>query len=464
MRKAGKPMFFIVVLLIATFTYLSLIGAKSYYGDKETVYFKGAGDIRWGIDIQGGVEAVFAPEAGAKNVTPENMDSAKGIIDTRLVYNNITDYDIYADKTHNQIIVRFPWKSGETDFDPQAAVQELGETAILTFCEGTTKDTVILTGAVDVEKAEPNYVSADPSQSNGYTGYVVSLKLKPSGVSKFAEATGRLTGQQISIWMDDAMISAPNVNEKISDGSCIITGMATKEDAQDLAAKINAGSLPFKLTVDNSKLQIITPTMGTQALDIMLLASIIAFALVCVMMILRYRAPGVVACIALLGQVGGMLACVSGFFSSIPSFTLTIPGIAGIILSIGMGVDANVITSERIKEELATGKTLDGAIDAGYENGFSAILDGNVTVIIVSIVLMGAFGPPDSLPAKIVSPLMFMFNSSITGSIYSFGYTLLMGVIFNFIMGVVASRLMLKGLSRFKAMRRLTFYGGVKHA
>ena len=469
-KKAGKPTFFVVALLIAAFTFLTLFGFRTYFGDKENLYFKGVSDIRWGIDISGGVEAIFAPEEGAENVTSEEMDAAKQVITTRLVNKGITDHEVYADKAHNQIIVRFPWKSGEADFDPAAAVKELGEMAVLTFRRGAseTKDSnpLILEGSVDIKSASPNYISADQN-SGSQAGYVVSLELTDAGKSKFAAITGELAGSEtpISIWMDDLIISAPTVNNRIDDGKAMITGSNfTREQVTELAEKINAGSLRFKMTVDESKLQIIPPTLGRQALDVMLMAGIIAFGLVCLMMLLRYRLPGAVACIALIGQVGGMLACVSGFFGGFNSFTLTIPGIAGIILSIGMGVDANVITSERIREELAVGKTLDGAIDAGYDNGFSAILDGNITVIIVAIVLMGAFGPPDSMAATIVSPLMFLFNSSITGSIYSFGYTLLMGVIFNFIMGVMASRLMLKGLSRFKPLRKLTFYGGAKNA
>jgi len=133
------------------------------------------------------------------------------------------------------------------------------------------------------------------------------------------------------------------------------------------------------------------------------------------------------------------------------------------ILSIGIGVDCNVIASERIMDEFKKGKTIDGAINAGFKNSFSAILDGNVTVIIVSIVLMGAFGSPDSLMAKLLSPFMSLFSSSITGSIYSFGYTLLMGVVFNFLMGVISTRLMLKSISRFKCMRKPQFYGGAKN-
>ncbi|MGI6269162.1 MAG: protein translocase subunit SecF [Candidatus Howiella sp.] len=453
MKRVGKPWFFIVAILIISLTFVAFFGINNYYGDNRIVYVKGAEDIRWGIDIQGGVEAVFAPDIETGSITDENMDAAKEIIETRLVNQNITDSEVYTDYSNKQVIVRFPWKSGESDFDPTAAVQELGETALLTFCEGTTQDTVVLSGAADIDHA-----AATVNQETG--AYVVSLTLTAEGKSKFAEATSRLVNQQISIWMDDTMISAPTVNEAITDGQAMISGSFDADSATELANKINAGSLPFALTVDDSKLQIVSPTLGAEALNVMLIAGAIAFLLVCVLMIIRYRLPGIIASIALLGQVGGMIACVSGFFSGVESFTLTIPGIAGIILSIGMGVDANVIAAERIKEEFDKGKTIDGAIDTGYKNSWSAILDGNVTVIIISVVLMGAFGTPDN-------PLAWMFSwlsSSITGSIYSFGYTLLIGVIFNFVMGVTATRIMLKSISQFKCMRKPSFYGGAKPA
>ena len=150
-------------------------------------------------------------------------------------------------------------------------------------------------------------------------------------------------------------------------------------------------------------------------------------------MILYYRLPGLIACVALCGHLAGTLLCIS-----IPQFTLTLPGIAGIILSIGMGVDCNVITAERIKEELRVGKTLDGAIDAGFERSFSAIFDGNITVIIVGTLLM-------------------IFGS---GTVTSFGYTLIIGVIFNFIMGLTFSRLMLKSISKFSGVRKNWLFGG----
>ena len=455
-KRTGKWVFFVVFVLILALTYGAFFGAENYYGDTRNVYLKGAKDIRWGIDIRGGVEAVFSPDKKGVEITEGDMDAAKSIIETRLVSKNITDYEVYTDADNYQIIVRFPWAADESNFDAAAAVQELGETALLKFCKNQTSTDVILSGAADVKRAEAGLDKKGE--------YVVYLEFTEQGRQKFATATKALVGQQVSIWMDDTMLSAPTVQEAITEGSPYITGMAGPEDAKALADKINAGSLPFALTVDNSKLQVISPTLGADALKVMVIAGAIAFGLVCLLMILRYRLNGVVTAIALLGQLAGSIACISGFFASADSFTLTIPGIAGIILSIGVGVDCNVIAAERIRDEFKKGKTIDGAIDSGFKNSLSAIIDGNVTIVIVAIVLMGAFGTPDSLVAKIFSPLMSLFGSQVTGSIYSFGYTLLIGVIFNLIMGVLASKLMLKSISGLKLFRKPWFYGGKTNA
>ncbi len=456
-KRTGKLVFLVVFVLILALTYTAFFGIDNYYGDTRKIIFKGANDIRWGIDIKGGVEAVFSPDKADVDITDSDMDAAKAIIETRLVNNNITDYEVYADNNNNQIIVRFPWAADESDFDAAAAVQELGETALLSFCRNEDNKDVILSGAADIKSAQPGL---DEEGNN----YVVYLDFTSQGSAKFATATQEMLNKTISIWMDDQMISAPTVNSVITNGSAYITGMANAEEAKELADKINAGSLPFALTVDDSKLQIVSPTLGADALKVMLIAGSIAFAVICLLMILRYRLNGVVASIALLGQLAGSIACISGYFANASSFTLTIPGIAGIILSIGVGVDCNVIASERIRDEFAKGKTIDGSIDSGFKNSLNAIIDGNVTIVIVSLVLMGAFGTPDSILAKLFAPLMSLFGTSITGAIYSFGYTLLVGVIFNLIMGVLASKLMLKGVSQFKALRKPWLYGGNKNA
>ncbi len=461
MKRKAKIKFFVVLALLLVFSYAAFFGINidNYYGDTNTFHFgiRGAKDIRWGIDISGGVEAVFAPDIEDADITDENMDSAKEIIETRLVNHNITDYEVFVDYEKHQVVVRFPQPSdSEENFDAQEVVNELGETAQLTFCRNTDTDDVILTGD-DIQKAEGGYIDG--------TGYVVNLTLKSSGVSKFSSATKELAASSgtISIWMDDIQISNPTVNEQIDSKTCYIEGMEDAESAQELADKINAGALPFALTTDNEMLQIITPTLGNEALTVMLIAGIIAFVIICLIMILRYRMCGIVASIALLGQAAGLIACISGFFDSWDSFTLTVPGIAGIILSIGMGVDANVITSERIKDEFANGKTIDGAISKGYSNAISSIIDGNVTNVLVAIVLMGAFGTTDGFFYKLFSWVLSFFSTSITGSIYSFGYTLLIGAVVNLIMAVLASRAMLKGISQFKVLRKPWLYGGAKN-
>ena len=181
-------------------------------------------------------------------------------------------------------------------------------------------------------------------------------------------------------------------------------------------------------------------------------------------MILYYRLPGFVATIALVGQLAGTIAAITGFFNVFPSFTLTVPGIAGIILGLGFGVDANIISAERIREEIRTGKGIDSAIQAGFKNAFSAIFDSNITVVFVAVILMGVFGPSDGIFAI---PFNFLFSwlglgTATAGSIYSFGYTLLVSIILNFVMGVLCSRLMLRSLAGFKPFRKAWLYGGEK--
>lgn len=430
MRKVGKPVVFVVVAIIIVFTTLAFFGISTSYGDITTTYIKGVDDIRWGIDIRGGVDVTFTPPEGY-DATPEEMAAAESIIKVRLVSQNITDYETYVDEAKDRIIVRFPWKEGETDFNPEQAVKELGETALLTFRENQS-------GPVVIEGKHVKSASAEPSPDG--RGSQVKLELTDEGAELFSDATGRLIGQQISIWMDDTMISAPRVDSQIPGGIAYITGGAQGFDVKEakaLADRINGGALPFKLETEN--FSTISPTLGFGARDAMVTAGVIAFVLVAIFIIIMYRMCGVVASIALVGQVAGMIACLTGFFAPFPSFTLTLPGIAGIILSIGMGVDANVITSERIKEELRNGKTLDGAIDSGFQRTFSAIFDGNITMVIVAIILMGAFGPPQSIFNSLLSPIFRWFGPSATGAIYSFGFTLIVGVIFNFIMGVTAS-------------------------
>lgn len=465
-KRVKKPVFFVVFVLIGLFALSVLFGWSSWFGDIETVYIKGVDDIRFGIDIKGGVDVTFTPPEDY-DATEAQLDAAKEVIVQRMIKLSITDYEAYVDYSNDRIIVRFPWKEGETSFDPEAAVKELGETAELTFREGIETDSlgapagvtlsnVILTGK-DVAEAFAYY---DQSESAGSDRWQVSLELTAEGAQKFHDATARLyqEGGTISIWMDDTCVSYPRVNAVISDGRASISGNFDGDSAKKLADQINSGALPFKLVT--ASFSTISPSLGMGALEAMVVAGIIAFIFIALYIIVIYRLPGFVAVIALVGQVAGTLAFVSGYFGINDSGILTIPGIAGIILAVGMGVDANVITAERIKEELAAGKTLDGSLASGYKRALSAILDGNITMILVAIILMGAFGTPDSLFSKMLHFVFFMFGPSTAGTIYSFGFTLLTGTVLNLFFGVFCSRLMVMSLSGFKKLRDPWLYGG----
>ena len=467
MKKTGKLTFFIVVALIALFSLSAIVGLDYRFGDNTKTMIKGIDDIRLGIDIKGGVDATFAP-AGDFDASDEQLDAATEVIKTRLSSLGITDSKVYSDSKSDRIIVRFPWQAGETNFDPESAVKELGEMAELTFRMGTESTTdatgkSAYTGEIVLQGSDVDSASVMSHQNDETMNQeiVVALDLKDTGVQKFADATQQAMNANvpIAIWMDDEQISAPSVNTVITDGSAVITGNFTYETAKKLADQINGGALPFKMETKSTNT--ISPTMGEGSLDAIMLAAAIAFAFIAVYMIVLYRLPGVVAVIALIGQITGSIAFVTGWFGFMNGSTLTIPGIAGIILAVGMGVDANIITGERIKEELKTGKSLDASIKIAYKRAFSAILDGNLTNVIIAVILMGAFGVPSSFFSKILNKtIFFAFGATAEGFVYSFGFTLLAGVILNFVMGVFAARLMVTSLSKFNCFKNRKLYGG----
>lgn len=414
-----KSVFAIIILLIFAITYVAVFGI--HIGDSETgFHIKGAGEIRFGIDIRGGVEAVYEAKDLNRKPTDAELESAKLIMETRLDEKKILDREVAIDKINGQILVRFPWKTGESEFNPQKAIAELGETAKLTFRD---PDGNILVEGKNVKESTVQYHQQDNRP-------IVTLKFDAEGSKLFAAATEKFKGQKISIYMDETMISDPKVEDTITSGEAIISNIQTAEEAVDLSAKINAGSLPFSLISKNHST--ISPTVGEGALDVMVKAGLIAFALICVFMILYYRLMGFVACFGILLQLAIQLLSLS-----IPQITLTLPGIAGMILSLGMGVDANVIISERVREEMKLGKSLGAAIVSGYHRAFSAVFDGNITSMIVAIVLM-------------------ILGS---GAMKSFGYTLLIGTALNFLCGVTVSKHMMKSFSFIKFFRNNFFYG-----
>ncbi len=407
-----KPVFFIVLVIALVMAYCAV--------------FIGAPDMRFGIDIRGGVDATYEPVGLDRKATSGELESARTIIETRLDAKNILDRDVIIDKDNGSIIVRFPWKAEETDFDPQKAMTELGETAQLTFRDD--EGNILVTGS-NVVNSEPGRYPSNGGNVLKAGQYVVSLTFDEKGKQLFSDATEKLIGKNISIYMDDTLIQTAIVSAHITGGEAIIDGMENYDVAKSLSDKINSGSLPFSMTTKNHST--ISPSLGKGALNVMVYAGLIAFCIICVLLIFYYRLPGFVACISLMIQIAGQILAIS-----IPQVTLTLTGIAGVILSIGMGVDANVIISERISEEIKSGKTVRSAITSGFKGAFTSVFDGNITVLIVGVILM-------------------IFGS---GSLLSFAYSLLTGIFFNFVAGVTASRLMIWSLSEFKALRKPSLY------
>ena len=234
--RAKKYTCVIIALIVAVIVSVAFFGL-----DFGPLKIKGADEIRFGIDIRGGVEAVYAPKDLDRAPTSEEMEAARAVIENRMDTQNILDRDVTVDKSTGQILVRFPWKSDETDFNPQNAIAELGETARLTFRD---PDGNIVVEGKDVKKSTPN---VDPQTNQP----VVQLEFNTEGAKAFEEATGRLVNQRISIYMDETLLSAPNVQQKISGGSAVITGMESSEAAKELSDKINSGALPFSLVSKN---------------------------------------------------------------------------------------------------------------------------------------------------------------------------------------------------------------------
>ncbi len=411
--KKTKPVFFIVLAIAVLMSYMAAYGIHI-----GSFNMKGANEMRYGIDINGGVDAVFQPETDTKP-TLEQLEAARSVIEVRLDNQNIMDREVTIDKEGGYVIVRFPWKSDEKDFDPERAIAELGDMAELKF---TDADGNKLIDGSHVTKSYPQL-----NKQNGQ--YEVALVFDEEGTKTLASVTKEYYGKQMDIYMDETLIQDARISAVITDGECVINGMKDYDEAKDLAEKISSGALPFSMVTKNYST--ISPSLGSGALNVMVDAGLIAFVIICVLLLAYYRLPGVVACISLIIQISGQILMLS-----VPQMSLTLQGIAGIILSIGMGVDANVISSERISEEIKSGKSTASAIASGFANSFSSIFDGNITVLIVAVIMM-TLG---------------------SGSLLSFGYTLFAGIIFNFIGGVTASRLMIRSLNSFKFLQKPALY------
>ena len=323
------------------------------------------GGIKLGLDLAGGVSITY--QAKEENPSAEDMSDTQYKLQQR-VQNYSSEAEVYQEGG-NRINVDIP---GVTDANK--ILEELGKPGSLQFYDENWN--VVLEGT-DVASAKAVIYK---DQQTGNNNYEVALTFTDEGTKKFADVTAANVGKKIAIVYDNVMYSNPTVQQAITGGQASISGMTSYEEAENLASTIRIGSLSLEL--EELRSNVVGAKLGQEAITTSLKAGAIGFGIVCVFMIVVYLIPGLAASLALCLYVALMLILLAAF-----EVTLTLPGIAGIILSIGMAVDANVIIFERIKEEMAAGKTVKSAIDSGFKRAFTAILDSNITTLIACGVL-----------------------------------------------------------------------------
>jgi len=409
----GKSAFILCLVFLALvgFGFLLTLGVG------ENKIFS-IGNINQGLDLMGGVSILY--EADKTGPTPEEMNSAKTLIQGRLDRNGYTEAEA-AIEGENRIRVDIPGVD-----NAETAKTQIGATAQLYFAEITTDDeymfalqdengeeirfNVLLTG----DYVANAYRQVYQESQNSIGQQAVSLEFTQEGAELFETATARNIGKPLYIFMDGEVLSAATVNSVISGGNAVITGDFTAAYADELSSRIRAGSLPFGLNV--VYMREVGAKLGADALSSSITAGIIGTCLVIIFILIAYKFLGVSADLALLIYVELVLLVLSFF-----RITLSLPGIAGIVLSIGMAVDANVIIFERIREELSIGKILKASIDAGFKKALPAILDGNVTTFMTAVVL-------------------FFLGS---GPVRGFAQTLIIGILVSLFSALVVTRLIL---------------------
>lgn len=399
----------IAVIVIAVLAYVAFFGVqigKTFVGGALQPEKSG---IKLGFDLSGG--SVITYEADAASVTDTEINTAINMLQTRLSNLGYTEATV-ARQGDKKIRIEIP------DVSNDEAIEKLGTPGKLTFRNGANE--VLMEGTEE-------YIKNASAEFDTEQGYFVQIEFTAAGQQKFAEATGAVYGSsdpRLYIYLDEEVQSSPTVQQVINDDSCIITGDFTSEQVNWLANTIKEGQMPFSLILKSTSS--VSATLGDRAMSTSMTACGIGIILVMLFMLVFYRVPGFVADIALLGYISVILLILCEFETITKGavINLTLPGIAGIVLGIGMAVDANVIIFERIKEELRSGKTVGASTESGFKRAFTAILDGNVTTFIVAVILY-AFG---------------------TGTIRGFAVTLGLGIVISMLTAVVVTRFMLKAL------------------
>ena len=373
-----------------------------------------AGSIRQGLDLQGGTHVVLeGVDTEQAQVNDDAMNRVVKIMEKRVNELGLTE-PIIQREGERRIIIELPGVK-----DPDKAIAVLGKTAMLEFKdeEGNT----VLSGT-DLKDAREQTTQNNQNE--------VAIEFTDEGAQKFADLTSANVGRTIAILLDGEVLTAPRVNEPITGGKAVITGSRNLEEAHNLAVLLRSGALPVK--VDIIETRTVGPTLGQDSKDKSVFAFTVGVGAIFVFMLLFYRVSGLIANLSLMAYVIILL-----FVLKLLDATLTLPGVAGIILSIGMAVDANVLIFEHFKEEVKAGKTLRMAMDSGFKRAFTTIFDSNLTTIIAAAVL-------------------FFFG---TGPIRGFAITLGLGVVISMFTAITLTQFMLKHLIAARLFTDSRIYG-----
>ena len=439
MKNKSIVTFCLLIIVAILLNLVAFFGLPGVFSDKFGGMFDAETGMRQGIDLAGGSVITF--EAQAENPTQEQMEAVRAVYETRLNGAGYTESRISVNEG-GKVTIEIPnggapakegeKSNGTTAADTDEAVELLSQVAKLTFRDADNN--VVLNGE-DVKSAKSIY---GQTSENSAQQYYVQVNFSSDGTKKFAEATGKAAAETegrniIQICMDENVVSAPSVAQRIDSDSCVITGNFTAEAASTLANQINSGNLPFEMKKITQ--ETVGAELGQDALPKSLLAAGIGILFIMLFMIIRYRLPGVVACISLLIYVG--LICLAiGVFR----VNLSLSGIAGIVLSIGMAVDADCIIFERVKEELAIGKSIRASVESGFSKALSAIVDSNITTIITCVVL---------------------YMSGI-GTVTGFATTLGIGVILSMFTAIVITKILMRNLVNMGVTNKNLFYKSKK--
>jgi len=406
-KKKSTILFMTSVLVVAILAYTGFKGVK--IGDYRFKPFTET--INKGLDLQGGISVLEEVQGG--KVDSKTLDRAIELISMRVNKMGVSE-TLVAKEGNNRIRIEIPGK-----FESKEILDTVAKSGELKFV-GPDKVT-ILTGK-DVKDA-----TASIGEGNKP---VINLELNESGKKKFAEATQKFLGKPITIYMDAAELTSPTVQAVISDGKAEISGSKTLEEATKQAQIIKSGALPVTLKAVSVKT--VGATLGASALPLSMKAGAIGILFILIFMLLYYRAPGIIADISLILYV----VLVLGTFSAINA-TLTLAGIAGFLLTVGMAVDANVLIFERIKEELKTGKSIKSSVDAGFHRALSSILDSNITTIIAGLVLYTVG----------------------TGAVKGFALTLMIGIVLSVFTALTSTKFLLKLAVEMGLLSKTSHFG-----